>query len=81
MTSGVCRVSFPHTGQVSPEVASQPDSSQTTPGAVAPSCTSSVLIAATLPACRQLSRPSAADLPTAAFSSTPEISRCSCSRS
>ena len=69
-TSGAYRVGFPQTGQMSPEAASQRDSSQTTPGRVAPSRTSSVSMADMLPAHRQSCGPSAASPPAAASSRT-----------
>lgn len=43
ITSSVDLVAFPRRGHVPPESASQPDSSHTTPGACAPSCTSRVV--------------------------------------
>ena len=68
--SGAYRVGFPQTGQMSPEAASQPDSSQTTPTRVTPSRTSSVSMADVLPAHRQSGGPTAASPPAAASSRT-----------
>src|SRR4029077_11375822 len=69
-TPGAYRVGFPQTGQMSPEAASQPDSSQTTPTRVTPSRTSSVSMADMLPAHRQSGGPTAASSPAAASSRT-----------